>query len=82
MKTHWLDRPGAVRRVKLISAIALIATVLAQLVVAAATHFPIEGWFGFAAVFGFAACAVMIGFAKLLGVFLKRPDDYYGDPRD
>jgi hypothetical protein len=31
------------------------------------------------ALFGFAACAAMVLFAKLVGAFLKRRDDYYDD---
>ena len=41
------------------------------------------GWLGrflaAFALFGFLACVGMVLFAKLLGVFLKRRDDYYED---
>ena len=39
----------------------------------------IDGWFGFAAAYGFLCCAAMVLVAKGLGVFLKRPDNYYDD---
>jgi hypothetical protein len=42
-------------------------------------HFEIEQIFGFYAVYGFLACAALILIAKAIGVFLKRPDDYYRD---
>jgi hypothetical protein len=79
MKPHWLDRPGAARRVWLVFAALLAGSVLAQLFVAVQPHYPAEGWFGMPALFGFVACAAMVVFAKLLGVFLKRRDDYYDD---
>lgn len=79
MKEHWLDRPGAGRRVWTAFAIVLIGSVLAQLFVAVEPHFAAEGWFGMPALFGFVACAAMVLFAKLVGVGLKRSDDYYED---
>ena len=39
--------------------------------------FGIEDSFGFFAWYGFVSCVGMIVFAKLLGLFLKRPEDYY-----
>lgn len=42
----------------------------------------VDGWFGFYAVLGFVACALMIYGAKFLGKFLKKDEDYYGDPED
>jgi uncharacterized membrane protein YqhA len=79
MKVHWLDRPGAARRVWIAFAVVLVASVLAQLFVAVEPHFAAEGWFGMPALFGFVACAAMVLFAKLVGTFLKRRDDYYDD---
>ena len=38
---------------------------------------PADAWFGFGAVFGFAACVAMVLVAKALGLVLKRDDDYY-----
>jgi hypothetical protein len=58
---------------------ALALSVLAQLAVEAHPHFAIERLFGFNALFGFAACAALILFAKALGLLLKRKDDYYRD---
>jgi hypothetical protein len=34
---------------------------------------------GFFAWYGFVTCAAMVVGAKVLGIFLKRPDDYYDD---
>jgi UPF0716 family protein affecting phage T7 exclusion len=40
-------------------------------------HFGIDGTLGFGAWFGFLSCVALVLFAKLLGIFLKRPDSYY-----
>jgi hypothetical protein len=59
----------------------LAGTVLLQLVLPVEGHFGIDASLGFSAWFGFAVCAVMIVIARILGLLLKRPDDYYGkDP--
>ena len=76
---HWLVRPSTIRRLWIGGGVVLAATVLAQLVIPVKGYFGIDGWFAFAAVFGFLSCVAMVLFAKLLGVLLKRPEDYYGD---
>lgn len=58
---------------------ALAATVAAGFFVAPAAHFEIERLFAFYALYGFAACAALILFAKALGRLLNRRDDYYDD---
>ena len=55
----------------------LVATVLAELVIALHPHFEVEALFGFHAWYGFIACAAMILAAKGLGLLLKRRDTYY-----
>jgi hypothetical protein len=40
-------------------------------------HFGFDGFFGFHALLGFAACAVLVLVAGLFGEFLGRGDDYY-----
>ncbi|MCR9106422.1 MAG: hypothetical protein NXI15_14085 [Gammaproteobacteria bacterium] len=76
---HWLTRPRTIRRLWLGFALVLAATVLLQLVVKVKGYFVVDGWFGFAAAFGFACCVAMVLVAKLLGVILKRREDYYDD---
>jgi hypothetical protein len=76
---HWLARPGTIRKLW----IALFAFLGLLLVAGAAypvhPHFWLDGTFGFAAWFGFGACVVLVFVAKMLSVFLKRPDTYYDD---
>jgi len=74
---HWLARPATIRALWRVFIAVLAATVAAELLVAHEAHFAPEGVFGFNAWYGFLACAGMIVFAKVLGVALKRRDDYY-----
>jgi len=76
---HWLYRAGSVRRLTVAGVVLLLATVLAQFGIAIEAHFGVDGWFGFYAAFGLLACAAMVGVAKLLGLLVKRREDYYLD---
>lgn len=76
-RSHWLDQPKNIRRLWHAFVVVLILTVLAEFVVPLHPTFAIERMFGFSAVFGFVACALMIVGAKVLGVLIKRPDTYY-----
>lgn len=75
--THWLSRPETVRRLWVAFAFVLALTVVAEALVHMHPRFRVEGWFGFHAGYGFLACIGMVLFAKGLGFFLKRRDDYY-----
>ena len=80
---HWLVRPGTIRLIWRVFIAVLAATVLAQLLITVKAYFGVDGWFGFGAVYGFLACLAMVLFAKLLGVVLKRDENYYsGRARD
>lgn len=74
---HWLDRPQNHRKLWIAFIIILACTVLAEWLWPIHGHFSIESLTGFNALFGFGACAAMIAVAKLLGLWLKRPDTYY-----
>ena len=74
---HWLVRPATIRLIWRVSIAVLAATVLAQLLINVKGYFGVDGWFGFGAVYGFVACLGMVLFAKLLGIFLKRDENYY-----
>lgn len=78
-KSHWLDDSRHVKRLWRGFLGVLALTVLVELVVHLHPQFEIEGVFGFAAWFGFGACAAMIAAAKALALWLKRPDTYYGN---
>jgi hypothetical protein len=77
MDDHWLTRPETIRRLWIVFIAILAITVLMDLVIEHHPHFGVDGTFGFGAWFGFLSCVVLVLFAKGLGFFLKRPDDYY-----
>ncbi len=75
----WLSRPATIRRIWIGFCIVLALTVLVEFFVDVEGYFGVDGWFGFGAIFGFGSCVLMVFGAKLLGMILKRPDDYYYD---
>ena len=77
--THWLVRPATIRLLWRFFAAVLALLVFAQFFIKFKSYFGMDGWFGFAAVFGFLACVAMVFLAKGLGVFLKRDESYYDD---
>lgn len=76
---HWLVRPTTIRKLWIGSSIVLALTVLAQTVIYVKGYFGVDAWFGFGAVYGFGSCLLMVLVAKLLGLILKRPEDYYDE---
>ena len=79
---HWLSRPTTIRLLWRGFIAILALTVAAQLFIGVKGYFGVDGWFGFAAGFGFLSCLAMVLLAKLLGVVLKRPEDYYAEGGD
>lgn len=79
MSDHWLTRPRTVRRLWQAFIAILALTVLAELAIEAHPHFAVERLFGFNALYGFLACAVLILVAKGIGLVVKRPETYYDD---
>ena len=77
---HWLVRRRTIRGLWIVSGVALAFLVLLDIVVDQYEVFGVEGYFGFAAGYGFLTCVAMVLAAKGLGSFLKRPDSYYDDP--
>lgn len=75
--THWLTRSSTIRLLWRISLSGLALLVLIGAVVDTHPHFGIDALFGFSAWFGFLACIGLIAVAKGMGLFLKRPDNYY-----
>ena len=77
MKQNWFYQKGAIKKLWIGAAIVLALTVLLEFFVDLHPHFKVEAYFAFHAVYGFLACVIMVLFAKLLGYFIKRKDDYY-----
>jgi sterol desaturase/sphingolipid hydroxylase (fatty acid hydroxylase superfamily) len=78
----WLARPSTIRLLWRVFALVLVASVAAQLLFKVKGYFGVDGWLGFGAVFGFLACVAMVLFAKGLGWFLKRDENYYAGRED
>ena len=57
----------------------LIITVSGDFFIHRHSNFGIDGYFGFPALFGFLCCVFLIIFSKIIGLFLKRPDNYYDE---
>ena len=77
MKQHWLYKKESIRKLWIIGVVILLITILGELVIDPHAHFLLADWFSFNAVFGFISCVVMVAFSRLLGIFIKRKDDYY-----
>ena len=76
---HWLVRPSTIRKLWIGGGIVLAALVLADFAIHPHALFGLDGTFGFYAWYGLVTCMAMVLAAKGLGVFLKRPDDFYAD---
>ncbi len=74
-----LVSPQAVRWLWLVAIAVLALTVAGDLVFPPKGKFGIDGTIGFYAWFGVASGVVLIFGAWLIGLLLKRSDDYYGD---
>jgi len=74
---HPLERPETIRKLWRAGLALLALTLAAEFLYEGHPHFGVDGLFGFNAAYGFLACVAMGLFAKLLGVFLKRDEDYY-----
>ena len=77
MNQHWILKKGSIKKLWICSVLLLITLVLVQTIFQIKGHFEVESWLGFGAWFGFLACVVMILFSKLLGMVVKKPEDYY-----
>ena len=76
-KKYWLDEPRNVRKV-----IGAVFVVCALLFISDAfyhkhSHFAVEDWFGFYAIFGFVMCVLLVLAAKLMRVFLMRDEECF-----
>ena len=78
----WLARPSTIRLLWRVFAVVLAVSVLVQITVKVKGYFGVDGWLGFGAFFGFLSCLAMVLFAKALGRFLKRDENYYPERQD
>lgn len=76
---HWLVRLRTIRRLWIAFSAVLALLVILQFVIKVKGYFGIDGWPGFAALFGFLCCVGMVLMAKGLGKLLKRKENFYDD---
>jgi len=76
---HLFDRPRNVRIVILGLYAACIIVLAADFLVDRYADHPWESLFGFYALYGFAACVLLVLIAKGLRKILMRPEDYYDE---
>lgn len=78
---HWLTRKETIRKLWIGFALVLAAVVaLGFLLVESHPHFGLDdSRYAFYAWYGFLTCVGFVLFSKLLGLLIKRPDDYYDD---
>jgi hypothetical protein len=74
---YWLVRPSTIRLLWIVFIVVLALTVLADFFIDHHGKFGIDGTIGFYAWYGFISCVILVILARALGVFLKRPADYY-----
>ena len=77
MNQHWILKKENIKKIWIYSITLLAFLVLIQIILPIDGHFEVESWIGFGAWFGFIACVLMILFSKLLGLVVKKPEDYY-----
>lgn len=79
-KKHIFDNPNNVRRLLKILFAILVLLLIPDFLLHRHTYFAWEQWPQFYAVFGFAACVVLVLIAKyVLRPLVRREEDYYDD---
>ncbi len=76
-RRHFFDDPKNVRRIIHALYAACAISVIAEFFVHRHVMHPWEGLFGFYAIYGFAACVLLVLVAKEMRKVLMRPEDYY-----
>ncbi|MCB1800642.1 MAG: hypothetical protein KDI82_03035 [Gammaproteobacteria bacterium] len=82
--THWLYRQENRPKLWAIQFAVLLLALLPEFFVEHHPHltggrFTLDASFAFFAWYGFLTCAGMVAVAKVLGIFLKRNENYYDD---
>jgi len=83
-RKHWLYRKENLPKLWVIQIVILMLALLPEFFIHRHHYFEEQGFtldasFGFYAWYGFITCAGMVALAKILGIFLKRKDNYYDE---
>jgi len=76
-RRHWLDRKENVTKVARGLYLLCGVLVLLDLFIHRHAVVGVDGWFAFYALYGFVGSVGLVMTAKLLRLWLKRPEDYY-----
>ena len=77
--TDFFERPGTIKILWVLLYAVCALTLVPDFFVHRHPHFAYDNYFGFFALLGFVACALLILIAKGIGFFLKKNEDYYDD---
>ena len=72
------DKPENARKFLVFFYASLVVLLIVDFFIHKHAEFPWEDAPAFFAVYGFGSCVLLIFIAKLLGIFIKRDEDYYG----
>jgi len=74
----FFDRPENIRKLWIFLYVCCGLTLIPDFFTHREAHFVVDGFFGFYGLLGFVSCVALILFSKLVGLFLKVKEDYYG----
>tara|TARA_Y100000590_G_scaffold467150_1_gene645018 strand:+ start:19267 stop:19488 length:222 start_codon:yes stop_codon:yes gene_type:complete len=66
-----------IKRLWIIFITVLIILFFSDLLIDRKSYFKIDEVFAFPSIYGFLSCIFLIVISKVIGIFLKRKDDYY-----
>ena len=75
----WVDKPGSANKIFWGLAVFCGLLFLADFSYEKHSHFDVEHLPGFYGIYGFVMFTALILVAKTLRIFIKRPEDFYGD---
>jgi hypothetical protein len=75
----FFERPGTIKFLWVLLYGVCVFTLVPEFFIERHPHVTHDHYFGFFAVLGFVACALLILIAKGIGFILKKKEDYYDD---
>ena len=73
----FFEKPGTIKLLWVLLYAVCVFTLVPEFFLERHPHFTHDHYFGFFAVLGFVACALLIIIAKGIGFVLKKNEDYY-----
>ena len=75
----FFEKPGTIKLLWILLYAVCALTLVPEFFIHRHPHFAYDSYFGFFALLGFVACALLIILAKGIGLVLKKNEDYYDD---